>query len=295
MTRRAQLVTVTALTFLVGAVAVVFSLHHRRAVDAARAEAKRAELADYGIVSDGKADFTAVPPMLAHRTDQARLGFELFVDARLAYTPRRTCACCHTLNTAGTDGRIYGGFLTRPFKDAVFAHVFLHDGSATNFEGVLRAMVTGKPFSNGGTLEDAAARLAADATLSRRYEKAFGAPPCVSNLAVAVEQFARTQTTSLRPLDRYLAGRNDALDALQREGLALFRKRCLTCHEGPALGATRVEQGRKVTALRGVSLRKAWWADGSAKTLSEALVRMPSANTLTESDRTSLLAFLKAL
>ena len=57
-----------------------------------------------------------------------------------------------------------------------------------------------------------------------------------TTLRLALAAYLRELITPDAPLDRYLAGDDDALDPVQKEGLALFiESGCAACHTGPLL------------------------------------------------------------
>ena len=296
------------LTALAAALAIagVFAVHgwlttrraekEARQAAEARAAERRAFLAQFGIVSDGYEDFVALPPGLPHGQLQAALGQAMFRERRLARTPRRTCAACHLLNEGGTDGRVHGEVITRPAMNAVFASVFMHDGSVTNLQNLVRRMVEDPDFSGAESLEKAAVRLSADENLVARFRVAYPDDGLTaSNVVDSVVQYCRTLVTSGTPFDFYCGGRTNALDALQQRGMALFRERkCLSCHDGPALGTLQVSEGRKVPSLRGVSRRRAFLSKGSCTDLISVLSYMPGGD-LEAPERAALVSFLKAL
>ncbi len=273
----------------------VFVIHsavrsHRAAV---RAAAKSSELAAYGIVTDGYADFTSIPVILAHVPAKSQLGMDIYTSPCLAATRRRTCAACHLLNCGGSDSKLHGGYLTRPFVDAVFAKKFLHDGSA-DFRAAVSRMVESRDFCGGESLEKACQRLAADPAMMERFRTVYGGVPSPESIVDSIAQLARTKVTSNRKFDLRFGGNVEAYSAQEEAGSKVFRRRCLECHEGPALGATKVVDGCKVPKLRGLFDRTAWLSDGSASEIGTVLARMKGGDVEGE-DRAALIAFLKTL
>ena len=284
-----------ALTTLVAALAIwgVIAVHNR-SVQRAKVSARRAELKRLGLPGDGTSDFVPLPAILLHNAAAARIGSDLFTDRRLARASRRTCASCHWLNMGGSDGKMHAGRLTRPFVNAALATRFLGDGSLTNIADAVALMIENGDFAGGGTLGDVAARLAADASLAKRFEMAYSSPPSATNVVDAIAQYARTVLSAGRPFDRHQGGDGNAIAPLERKGMELFREHgCLKCHEGPALGGLKVHNGRKVSALRGLGLRNVYLS-GKCSDLGAALANMP-AGELDEDERAALIAFLKSL
>lgn len=247
------------------------------------------------VAADGGRSFVALPPSLPHARPRAALGAEMFHERRLARTPRRVCAACHLLNEGGTDGKVRGGVLTRPAVNAVFAEMFLHDGSVTGLAAVVRRMFEEKAFSGAGSLAAAADRLrAGDAALAARFAAAYPDGLTATNVVDAVVQFAHTRPmlSGGTAFDLFCGGRTNALDAAQRRGLEVFRGNCLSCHDGATLGARQIRRGLKVPALRGVARRRAFFSDGSCARLEEAVDRMAGAR-LDAPSRAALVALLR--
>ena len=295
--RKQRWVFAAAVAAAVVAVAAVFVVHGwnaRRRAAAAAAE-RQAFLAKFGIVSDGTQPFVALPPCLPHGALQARLGQEMFCERRLARTSHRTCGACHLLNEGGTDGKLHGGVLTRPALNAVFAPVYLHDGSISNLQGLVARMVESPDFGGAESLEKAVLKLAADEKILARFRETYADGLTPANVVDCLVQHCYTLVTGNMPFDRYCGGRADALDPVQKKGMALFQERkCLSCHDGPALGTMKVSEGRKVPSLRGISRRRVFLTDGTRGDLGAVLSLMPGGD-LEPEERAALVSFLKAL
>lgn len=275
-----------------GTVAWMWGRH--RAEQARIAERKRV-CERFGIETDGTCDFVALPRTLVHRSVAADLGRALYTDARLVRLPYRTCAACHRLNQGGIDGRCHEGVLTRPVYNAALGEVFFHDGRETALTNVVRTMIESGVYGAGGPLEARVENLKKDAATVRRFQFAYEDGVTAANVVNALEEYLRTLLTSGAPLDLWCVGRTDAFTPEQKKGLDVFqRRRCLTCHDGPALGARRVTDGKKVAGLRGLRLRKAYLPDGLEPDLGVVIMRMPG-GSLEADERAALVAFLKTL
>ena len=294
--RRAQVLA--ACTLAVLAVSGVFGVHAylnaRRA--AARKDARIARLAQLGIRSDGTEEFLPLPPTLPVDSASMELGGQLYRDRRLTPPAGRTCQSCHPLNTGGVDGRLHGGVFTRPVVNAGFAEIFLHDGSVTGLPALVERMATDPRFGGATNLAYSAAWLGADIKFSYRFRKRYASGVTVSNVLYALTAYVRSRVVSNGPLDRYCAGQKDALTAEQVRGLEFFRqRRCGTCHDGPLLGGWKLSEGRKVPALRGLSARKVYQAEGLRNDLGAVLPFMPGGDVESAAERLALISFLNIL
>ena len=249
------------------------------------------------VAAHGAVSFVALPPALPHSRPAALLGAEMFCDHRLPRTSRLSCAACHLLNEGGTDGRVRGGVLTRPVVNAVFSDIFLHDGSVTGLTQVIRLMYESADFAGGrGALEKRIALLQKDSELGRRFAATYPDGLTASNVVDSIVQYMHTRPLLSygAPFDLFCGGRTNALDAVQMEGLELFRRECLSCHDGATLGARRIHEGKKVPALRGISNRRVFFGDGSCGNLEDAVMRM-GGDALGVAEKTALVSFLRAL
>ena len=236
---------------------------------------------------------------------RADIGKALFNDPRLTGLPTAqtiVCGRCHRLGDGGTDSKAHHGVLTRPVFNAVFGTVYLHDGSASNLQVAITKMIedphfSGHPqFGAGRQLPRVVARLAQDAPLVEKFKRAYGEDGLTgTNVVDAVAEFLKTLVTEGTPYDLWCAGHADRFTSEQQRGSEVFlTARCMDCHGVPALGGRMVSNGRKVPALRGLGLRKAYLTEGKIKDL-DAVVPMMPGGDLSPEDRKALVAFLKAL
>jgi len=294
------------------ALAVAFLLawhaHARRQAAEARAKAEaeaRAVAAregvyrQFGIDAPGTRLFVPLT-RLGHNHGRAKIGEKLFNDPRL--TSSRTtkilvCGACHHLGAGGTDSRVHHGVLTRPVFNASFGTVYFHDGSASNLHAAVASMIEDRRFSGGGPLAGVAACLAGDADLAARFKLEYGEDGLAgSNVVDAVVEYMKTLVTYNKPFDFWCAGHADSFTPEQRRGSEVFLSAsCMDCHDVPVLGGRMVSRGRKVPALRGLGLRKAYLTEGKVKDLAAVVPLMPGGDALPPKDRKALVAFLKAL
>jgi cytochrome c peroxidase len=159
------------------------------------------------------------------------------------------------------------------------------------------------------------------------FAKAFPGekdPITYDNFGRAIGAFERGLVTPTR-FDELLAGKDDALDAYEKEGLATFMNvGCGTCHNGPLLGGTMYmklgtvvpfentkDLGRyevthseadrmffKVPILRNVAATPPYFHDGSQPDLPSAVKAMGKhqlGRDLSDAEVSSIVTFLKSL
>ena len=267
----------------------------------ARAAAEREELyRQFGIDAPGTRRFVPLPSILSHNHGRAEIGRKLFNDRRLTSSQRSqglVCGACHHLGAGGTDSRIHHGVLTRPVYNAAFATVYLHDGSVSNLHAAVAKMIEHPHFSGGGPLAGVVSRLAGDPGVAGRFKILYGEDGLAgTNVVDAVVEYMKTLVTVDTAYDSWCAGHVDAFTPEQQRGSEVFLDaKCLDCHAGPVLGGRKVSRGRKVSALRGLGLRKAYLTEGKVKDLDAVVPLMPGGDALSHEERKALVAFLKAL
>lgn len=259
------------------------------------------------------------------------LGHKLFFEPRLSRSGTISCNTCHVVGAAGVDHRevaLGEGARTGPRNSpTVFNAAFLDaqfwDGRAPTLEEQAKGPIQAH-VEMDLTPEEAVERLR-----ETGYEPFFAAafpgeedPLTFDNIAKALAAFERTLLTPGSAFDRYLAGDEDALTPLQKEGLALFQSSgCIGCHNGPMLGGrsyarfshvegtpdvgrgavTQQETDQyvfRVAPLRNVELTYPYFHDGSAATLHDAVSVMGQVQlgrTFTEEEQAALVAFLQSL
>ena len=310
MTRRVKWSIAAACAGCVLAGALFFLWHQRArrlAAEAARlqaeaeaAAAREAVYRQFGIDVPGTRLFVPLPPVLSHNYGRAEIGRKLFNDRRLTsshVSQNLVCGACHWLGAGGTDSRIHHDVLTRPVHNASFATSYLHDGSLPDLHAVVGMMIEHPHFSGGGPLAGVAARLAEDAALAARFKIEYGEKGLTgSNVVDVVVEYLKTLVTDGTPYDFWCAGHAERFSPEQQRGSEVFlAAKCMDCHDGPVLGARKVSRGRKVSALRGLGLRKAYLTEGKVKDLDAVVPLMPGGDALSPEDRKPLVEFLKAL
>jgi cytochrome c peroxidase len=201
--------------------------------------------------------------------ERVALGRKLFRDPILSRDRSLACTGCHVPEHAFTDGRsVSVGVFGRTGERNVpallnrsWGRSFFWDGrTKTIEEQVVQPVVN--PVELDLTLEEAVARLAADAQYAQEFAAAFGREVNAEDLARALAGYVRTILAGDAPIDRYYAGHRDALSPAARRGLDLFRGKanCTACHLGP----TFTDEQFHNTGIA--------WRDGSLRDLGRYLV-----------------------
>ena len=267
--------------------------------------------------------------------EKIALGRMLYFDRRLSKGQDLSCASCHDLKKGGADterfskghnGKLGGRNAPTVFNAAGQIAQFW-DGRAPTVEEQAKG-----PILN--PVEMAMPDPAYVTNVLRSipgYVDAFGRafpserdPITYDNFGRAVGAFERGLVTPTR-FDALLAGKDDALDVAEQDGLARFVSTgCTNCHAGPLVGGTMYmklgvveeygntkDQGRfdltkheedrmffKVPSLRNVTDTTPYFHDGSIPDLPTAvreMARLQLGKQLTATEVTSIVAFLKAL
>lgn len=267
------------------------------------------------------------------------LGKMLFFEPRLSASHLISCNTCHNVGMGGHDYlpvSIGHGWQKGPRNsptvfNAVFNIAQFWDGRAADLaeqaKGPIQAGV-----EMGSTPRRVEDTLNSMPDYVERFGQVFpGEQDAVTfdNMAVAIEAFEATLITPDSAFDQYLNGDTNALDNVEKEGLALFmNKGCVACHAGTNLGGqsyfpfglvTRPgadilptgDKGRfavtetasdeyvfRAAPLRNIELTAPYFHSGAVWSLEEAVAVMGTAqlgSELEEGDVTAITAFLKTL
>lgn len=179
--------------------------------------------------------------------DQVVLGHKLWFDPRLSRSHVISCNSCHNLSIGGSDNvqtSIGHGWQKGPRNsptvlNAVFNAAQFWDGRAKDLQEQAKGPVQASVEMNS-TPERVEATLRSIPEYVSEFKKAFPKdkePVSFDNMAYALEAFEVSLTTPNSPFDLFLKGDDKALDAQQKEGLALFMDAgCVACHNGVNVG-----------------------------------------------------------
>ena len=263
--------------------------------------------------------YMPVPESNPLTRDKVELGRRLFFDKRLSRDRTIACVTCHDPALAFSDGRVLargidGAEGTRNAPALInrgYGSSFFWDGRAKSLEQqALEPILNPRELGlTEGELEQRTKLKTAEVT-------------------AALASFVRTIRSGDSRFDRYTAGQPNAINALEKAGLAVFRGRgnCSACHPGPnftdeqfhntgvawrdgALADRGAGQGRfKTPTLREVSRTAPYMHDGSLTTLEDVIEfysegGRPNPNldveirprNFTPEEKRALLAFLQTL
>lgn len=191
---------------------------------------------------------STIPAVKNNKITQEKisLGKALFFDPRLSASGVFSCNSCHNLATGGDDNletSIGHGWQKGPRNSPTALNSVLNeaqfwDGRADD----LKAQAKG-PIQAGVEMANTPANVEATLKSMPQYVDWFKAafpgekdPVSFDNMAKAIEAFEATLITPA-PFDAFLNGDDDALNADQKKGLALFMdKGCASCHSGVNVG-----------------------------------------------------------
>ena len=263
--------------------------------------------------------YMPVPEANPLTREKVTLGRRLFFDKRLSRDGTLACASCHDPKRAFSDGRdvaqgindARGMRNTPALINRGFGSAFFWDGRAKSLEQ--QAL---EPILNPIELA------LTDDELERRTKLK------ATEVTAALASYVRTIRSGDSRFDRYLAGQSNALNDLEKRGLAVFRSKgnCSTCHPGPnftdellhntgvawrdgALADAGAGKGRfKTPTLREIERTAPYMHDGSLATLEDVVAFYSDGGrsnpnidaeirprNFTAEEKLALVAFLRAL
>lgn len=297
------------------------------------------------LMKKAQENFKPIPSMVpavkdnAVTHDKVELGRQLFFDPRLSSSGIISCNTCHNIGTGGVDAgptSIGHGWQRGPRRaptvfNAVFNAAQFWDGRAADLKAQAKGPVQASVEMNA-TPDHVVKTLLSMPAYVEAFKKAFpneAAPVTFDNFAKAIEAFEATLITPAAPLDQYLEGNANALNAAEKEGLKLFMdKGCVSCHNGVNIGGEAYfpfgvvekpgaailppgDKGRfsvtktaddqyvfRAAPLRNVALRAPYFHSGQVWSLKQAVGVMGAAQLgikLTDKEEDSIVAFLQTL
>lgn len=239
-------------------------------------------------------------------TDGFQLGRSLFYDGILSRNGTIACGTCHQQAAAfthhghdlshGIDDKI--GMRNAPaIQNMAWEKDFLWDGGVHQLDLFPMAPIE-NPVEMDEKLPNVLQKLrdSKNPNYPELFKKAFGTPEITTErFTKALSQFMLFLVSNNSRYDLYLRGTTNALTSTEKEGLALFKQKCASCHAGElfsdrsfrnnGLDMTRsIDQGRfritqnpadeykfKVPSLRNVGYTAPYMHDGRFATLDQVL------------------------
>ncbi|MBB2165744.1 c-type cytochrome [Gluconacetobacter sp. 1b LMG 1731] len=283
-----------------------------------------------------------VPESVPVDAAKVALGQRLFFDKQLSGDGTLNCASCHALDHGGVDGRVtalgiggqHGPINVPTVYDSVFNKSQFWNGRAATLAEQAAGPVMNPLEMGSHDWAIVADKVKQDPTYVSAFHDAFGSDDIdKGRITDAIAEYEKTLITPDSRFDRYLKGDEQALNAQEKNGYALFKSiGCSGCHTGVSLGGqafevmglegdyfaarggavTDADKGRftvtqspddmerfKVPNLRNIALTAPYFHDGSVKTLEEAVRLMARYqtpdHTLSDHDIADIVAFLRTL
>ncbi|OWY24284.1 cytochrome-c peroxidase [Sphingobacteriales bacterium UPWRP_1] len=171
-----------------------------------------------------------------------KLGRKLFYDGRLSRDGSISCGSCHIQYSAfshvahavshGIDDKL-GKRNAPPIQNAAWMQTFMWDGGVHNLD-MLPFNPIQNPVEMDETVSNVILKLQADETYRQMFSDAFGSEEINSTrMMQAFSQFMCMLISDHSRYDEYIGGNETALNTEEKEGLAIFRQKCNTCHTEP--------------------------------------------------------------
>ncbi|MHB8834769.1 MAG: cytochrome-c peroxidase [Candidatus Methylomirabilia bacterium] len=192
-----------------------------------------------GIEPLGEVPVPATNPQTAEKID---LGRTLFFDRRLSGDGTMSCASCHIPEQGFADGQAIALNYptTRNWRNSqtlinvAYQKRLFHDGRSGSLEEqALFPLMSA--FEMNQNLDFVEEEVRSVPEYVAAFTRVFGSPDTTrEQIAMAIAAFERTLVSRDAPLDRYLAGDEQALSSAAKAGLEIFtgKGRCSTCHAG---------------------------------------------------------------
>lgn len=279
-----------------------------------------------------QSSITPIPKTLSYKQDQAQLGKEIFKDSSISKNGSISCASCHNLATNGADVTQYSfgvdsketKFNTPTVFNSVFNFAYFYDGRAKNLKEQTLIGLSNVNHMNMN-IDELITKLQAT-NYKKEFEDIFEDGLTKENFLTAIVEFQKALITPNSKFDNYLRGDTTVLTSQEKRGYNTFKKDgCVNCHNGINLGSNmyqkmgvftpftsdKISYGRhnvtkrerdkyvyKVPTLRNIAQTAPYLHDGSAKTLSDAVIAMYEYQLgvkKTKKEVRDLVAFLKTL
>lgn len=191
---------------------------------------------------------TPLPQTVTTSSARARLGEQLFHDARLSRDGTVSCASCHPLDHAGVDGSAHSfGAAQRPTAvntPTVFNCGFnLRYNWNGAYDTLARELDAPIQRAMGTTWAAVVSTVRSIPAYQSAFAENYADGITEENIRDTIVEFERGLVTPNSRFDRYLAGDHGALSSDEVDGWRLFREYgCSSCHQGVNAGGNMFQR-----------------------------------------------------
>lgn len=279
-----------------------------------------------------QSSITPIPKTLSYSQDQALLGKKLFEDPSISKNGSISCSSCHNLATNGANSTQYSFGVnsketelnTPTVFNSIFNFAYFYDGRASNLKEQTRMGLL-NPHHMDVKIDSLISKLQTT-NYQKEFKDIFKDGLTEENFLNVMVEFQKALITPNSKFDKYLRGDTTLLNSQEKQGYETFKKDgCINCHNGINIGANmyqkmgvftpftsdKISYGRnnvtkrerdkyvyKVPSLRNISQTAPYLHDGSAKTLSDAVIAMYEYQLGVKKSKkevSNIVAFLKTL
>ena len=229
------------------------------------------------------------------------LGKKLFYEVKLSKNEDLSCASCHRLPAAFTDGRTVSSFHENEFArnaptlaNLAWSPYFMSEGGVPTLELQALGPIHEK-HELSLSMEEVTDRLKSSSNYSALSKAAYGRELDAYTITRALACFERSLISGDTKFDRYYFLKSNDYSDLEKEGMALFfseRTQCSSCHALPfftdyefySLGMedsdiglerrtySELDRGKfKTPTLRNIELTAPYMHNGSMSSLEEVV------------------------
>jgi cytochrome c peroxidase len=174
--------------------------------------------------------------------DKISLGRKLFYDRRLSINNTFSCAMCHIpeqgfasnemATAVGVEGRTVRRNSPTLYNVAYMQSLF-HDSRESTLEQQVWAPLLAHNEMANPSIGYVIDKIKSNADYAGLFEQAFGKPPGMETIGMAIASYERTLNSANSPFDRWYFGKDEnAIDGQAKRGFGLFNGKasCSQCH-----------------------------------------------------------------
>ena len=174
--------------------------------------------------------------------DKIALGRKLFFDRRLSINNTFSCAICHipeqgfTSNEMATAVGVEGRTVRRnspSLYNVAYMQTLFHDSRETTLENQVWGPLLAQNEMANPSIGYVIDKLSNNPDYAGLFDKAFGKPPGMETIGMAIASYERTLNSANSPFDRWYFGKDEkAINDQAKRGFELFNGKagCSQCH-----------------------------------------------------------------